>query len=81
MKQTLKRVIEIGNTVSDPKVKLEAKRIAMDCYRHVMDLCANAGIVSDALKFVNQSNEKIDSMRPTEGETTEAEATTTNGIY
>src|ERR671922_700088 len=54
MKQTLKQVIEIGNTVSDPKTKLEAKKIAIDCYRFILDMSTNAGIVSDALKFVTQ---------------------------
>jgi hypothetical protein len=46
-----------------------------------MEMSTNAGIVSDALKFVNQSKEKLDSMRPPEGQTTEAEATTKNGVY
>jgi len=45
-----------------------------------MDLCTNAGIVSDALKFVNHSKEKINSMRP-EANTETEEATTTSGVY
>ena len=28
-----------------------------------MDLCTNAGIVSDALKFVTQSQQKIDKLQ------------------
>src|ERR671924_643534 len=43
MKRTLKQVIEIGESASDPKVKLEAKRIAIDCYRFILDISTNAG--------------------------------------
>src|SRR5919108_4188273 len=38
MKRTLKQVIEIGESASDHKVKLEAKRIAIDCYRFILDM-------------------------------------------
>ena len=81
MKQNLKHILEIGEAATDPKIKLQARATANDCYRYIMDLCTNAGIVSDALKFVNQSKEKIDTMRSqTETEETE-EATSTNGVY
>ena len=50
MKQNLKHVLEIGQAATDPKIKLEARRIANDCYRYIMDLCTNVGIVNDALK-------------------------------
>ena len=48
-----------------------------------MEMSTNARIVSDALKFANQSNEKIDSMqKQTETEEQEAEEEkTTDGIY
>ena len=52
MKRNLKHVLELGEAASDPKIKLEARRIANDCYRYIMDLCTNTGVVSDALKFV-----------------------------
>jgi hypothetical protein len=84
MKQNLKHVLEIGETASDPKIKLEARRIANDCYGYIMDLCTIAGIVSDALKFVTQSQEKIDTLQKLDErieaiEEEEAE-TTTNGV-
>jgi hypothetical protein len=49
-----------------------------------MDLCTNAGIVSDALKFVTQSQQKIDTLQKLDErieaiEEEEAE-TTTNGV-
>ena len=43
-------------------------------------MSTNAGIVSEALKFVNQSKEKISTMR-SEIEETQEETTTTSGVY
>jgi IS30 family transposase len=63
MKQNLKHVLEIGQAATDPKIKLEARHIANDCYRYIMDLCTNAGIVNEALKFVTQSQQKIDTLQ------------------
>ena len=48
MRRNLKQTLEIAETVSDPKTKLKARAIANDFYRYIMDLCTNAGIVSDA---------------------------------
>ena len=47
-----------------------------------MDLCTNAGIVSDAMKFVNQQIEQIDILHKL-GEKIEVvdEGTATNGIF
>jgi predicted transcriptional regulator len=85
MKQNLKHILEIGEAATDPKIKLQARATANDCYRYIMELCTNAGIVSDALKFVNQSREKINTLRPqTKTEETEIETeetTTTSGVY
>jgi hypothetical protein len=84
MKRNLKHVLEIGQAATDPKVKLEARRIANDCYRCIMDLCTNAGIVSDALKFVTQSQQKISSLQKIDEriEAMEEEETpTTNGVF
>jgi len=38
MKRNLKHVLEIVQAATDPKIKLEARRIANDCYRYIMDL-------------------------------------------
>src|SRR5215208_6323749 len=86
MKQNLKHVLEIGEAATDPKVKLQARAIANDCYKFILEMSTNAGIVSDALKFVNQSKQKIDSLQPEEKtgpetETETEEATTTSGVY
>ena len=39
-----------------------ARAIANDCYKFIMEMSTNASIVSEALKFVNQSKEKINTM-------------------
>jgi hypothetical protein len=50
-----------------------------------MDLCTNAGIVSDALKFVTQSQQKIDTLQKLderiEAIEEEGAETTTNGVF
>ena len=58
MKRNLKQTLKIAETTTDPKIKLEARRIANDCYRYIMDLCTNAGIVSDALKLLLKSKNR-----------------------
>jgi hypothetical protein len=63
MKQNLKQILEIAEAATDPKTKLQARATANDCYRYIMELCTNAGIVSDALKFVNQSDKKINRLQ------------------
>jgi hypothetical protein len=81
MNRNLKLVLEIGEAAPDPKIKLEARRIANDCYRYIMDLCTNAGIISDAMKYVTQKQEQIDMLKKLD-ESIEAaeEEKTTGGI-
>jgi hypothetical protein len=59
MKRNLRRVLEIADSTTDSRLKLQASSIANECYRDIMDLCTNAGIVSDALKFVESKTEKL----------------------
>src|ERR671924_2217443 len=75
MKRNLKETLAIADTATDPKVKLQARAIANDCYKFIMDMSTNAGIVSDALKFVTQSKEKIDIMQKQTEDTETEEAT------
>jgi IS30 family transposase len=86
MKRNLKQTLEIAENTSDPKIKLEARRIANDCYRYIMDLCTNAGIVNEALKFVTQKQQQIDTLKKIDerinNEAVEEETTeTTNGVF
>jgi DNA-binding transcriptional regulator LsrR (DeoR family) len=62
MKRNLKQTLEIAETVSDPKTKLQARAIVNDCYKYIMDLITNGTIVTDAIKYVTQKQEKIDTL-------------------
>lgn len=68
IKHNLKETLEIANTVIDPRVKLQARAIANDCYHYIMDLCTNAGIISDALEFVNKKSVQLDRLKKLEKE-------------
>ena len=52
LRQNLKHVLEIAESSSDPRIKLEARRIANDCYRYIMDLTTNCVVFTDAIKYV-----------------------------
>jgi hypothetical protein len=43
MKRNLKETLEIANTSADPRVKLQARAIANDCYKFILDMSTNAG--------------------------------------
>jgi DNA-binding transcriptional regulator LsrR (DeoR family) len=82
MKRNLKQTLEIAVTVSDPKTKLQARAMANDCYRYIMDLCTNAGIVSDALKLIERKKEQIDTLKRLDKRIEESEEEkTTNGVF
>jgi hypothetical protein len=59
MKRNLKQILEIAETAADPKTKLQARAIANDCYKYIMDLTTNGVAVTDAIKFVQNNKEKI----------------------
>ena len=44
MKRNLKQTFEIAETAAKPKIKLQARAVADDCYEYIMDLATN-GIV------------------------------------
>jgi hypothetical protein len=59
MWHNLKRTLEIAETAADSRIKLEARRIADDCYKHIMDLNTNGPTVRDATKMVTQKTEQV----------------------
>ena len=79
LRQNLKHVLEIAETSSDPRVKLEARRITNDCYRYIMDLTTNGIIVTNAIKYVqgkmdhlnNQEKKLLQDIKDKEEEDTE----------
>jgi hypothetical protein len=83
MKSNLKETLEIAATSTDSRVKLQARAIANDCYKFILDMTTNAGIVSDALKYVTQKTEQINTLQKLDDriEATEEEEATNSGIY
>lgn len=82
MKRNLRQTLEIRDNASDPKVKLQAVAIANDCYKFILDMSTNAGIVSDALKYVTQKTEQINTLQKRDERIeTEEEETTKSGIF
>ena len=57
MKIILRDTRQIAETSIDPAIKLQAHGVAKDCY--IMDMSTNAGIISDALKYVAQKKEEL----------------------
>jgi hypothetical protein len=85
MKHNLKETLEIANTSSDPRVKLQARAIANDCYKFILDMTTNARILSDALKYVTQKTEQVNTLQKLnerlEASEEEEQEATTSGIY
>ena len=82
MKRNLKQTLEIAETAADPKIKLQARAIATDCYKYIMDLCTNAGIISDAMKYVAQKTEQLNTLDKLDEKIEEIEdEKTTDGVF
>jgi IS30 family transposase len=84
MKRNLKQTLEIAETAADPKVKLQARAIANDCYKYIMDLTTNGVIVNDALRFIQSKVENLNTIQKLDEKIEaieEEEGTTTNDIF
>jgi hypothetical protein len=84
MKLNLKQTLEIAETVADPKIKLQARAIANDCYKYIMDLTTNGVIVNDALRFIQSKVENLNTIQKLDEKIEaieEEEGTTTNDIF
>lgn len=82
MKRNLKHVLEVAESAADPKTNLQALAIANDCYKYIMDLTTNGVVVTDAIKYVNQKQEQIDTLHKLDERIEAAEEeTTTNGVF
>jgi hypothetical protein len=57
--------------------------IANYCYKFILDMSTNAGIVSDALKYVTQKTEQVNTLQRIDEriEDMEEEQLTTNGVF
>jgi len=97
MKRNLKQTLEIAETTADPKTKLQARAIANDCYKYIMDLTTNGVVITDAIKYVQgkmdhlntQEKKLLQGIKPKREEEENAEPseepmqaeTTTNGVF
>ena len=82
MKSNLKETLVIATASADPRIKLQARAIANDCYKFILDMSTNAGIVSDALKFVTHQKEQVNELQKLDEQLEQEEQeTTTSGIY
>ena len=63
MKRNLKQTLEIAETAADPKTKLQARAIANDCYKYIMELTTNGVVVTDAIRYIQG---KMDHLNKTE---------------
>jgi transposase len=81
MKRNLKQTLEIAEAAADPGVKLQARAITVDCYKYIMKMTTNAGIVLDALKYVERK--QIDTLQKIDEriEEIEEEEKTIDGIF
>ena len=51
MKQNLRDLRDCTRT-SDPKTKLQARAIAVDCYKYIMEITTGGVIITDGIKYV-----------------------------
>jgi hypothetical protein len=60
MNHVLKIAWDIASKLpQDNRLKLQALSLANDCYKYKMDLLTNASVLSDAIKFVESSKDKV----------------------
>ncbi len=62
--QVLKIAWDMANKLpQDNRLKLQALSLANDCYKYKMDLLTNASVLSDAIKFVENSRDKLETVK------------------
>jgi hypothetical protein len=80
----------IVSKTEDEKTKLQALALINDCNKYRVDLSSGAGIVSEAMKYVTQKAEQVDTLQKLDERIEEAvkgegereeETTTTNGVF
>lgn len=52
-----------------------------DCYKYIMDLTTNGAIVTDAIKYVTQKTEQVNTLQKLDERIEDMEEKTTNGIF
>jgi hypothetical protein len=59
IKRNLKQTLEIADSATDPKTKLQARAIANDCYKYIMDLATNGVVVTNALDYIQGKTDHL----------------------
>jgi hypothetical protein len=44
------QTLEIAESTADPRIKLQARARANDCYKYIMELTTDGVVISDAMK-------------------------------
>jgi hypothetical protein len=57
--QILREAWNTAQNAEDKREKIQALSLAKDCYSMKLDLLTNATVVDDAIRFVEQSKEKL----------------------
>jgi hypothetical protein len=55
--------LEIAKSASDPRTKLQARAIATDIYKYIMNLATNGAIVTDAMNRVTQIQKDVNTLK------------------
>jgi ECF sigma factor len=63
LNQVLKTCWTIVNKNTDDRTKLQATAIINDCYKYIMELATNGVVIIDAIKYVTQKQEQIDTIQ------------------
>jgi hypothetical protein len=81
--QVLKMAWSIVDKDIDNKTRLQALTLINDCNKYKMDLATGSAVCNEALKFVTQKKEQIDTLQKIDEriEEIEEEEKTTNGIF
>jgi hypothetical protein len=86
--QILKMCWSIVSKTADEKTRLQALALINDCTRHRVDLSTNGVVITDAIKYVTQKQEQIDTLHKlderieaTGEEAEQEETTTTNSVF
>lgn len=74
----------IASKDTDDKTRLQALALTNDCTKARVDMSTNSVVITDAIKFVQQKTEQIDTLQKL-NERIEAlqeeDETTTNGVF
>jgi predicted transcriptional regulator len=63
--QVLKFAWDMANKLpQDNRLKLQALSLANDCYKYKMDLLTNVSVLRDAIKFVENTRDKLEAATP-----------------